>query len=189
MRKSPAAAAVGLIAAFAIGFLVTRSTGEATAAGTEPAIDIPAVALKSWYPTVQEFENEGEGLDDERFDALMASLDEAMTADETLADIERSIEPAVQGFFRRIAIPELSDEQSMRANHYLTGLAERHPEQETVINRQVSMLGMYARAYPVMPAFMTAVRSHAYADGLYPPEGVFDDAWIDRMLAGLDAML
>jgi len=189
MRKSPAAAAVGLIAAFAIGFLVSRSTGEATAAGTEPAIDIPAVALKSWYPPVQEFENEGEGLDDERFDALMASLDEAMTADETLADIERSIEPAVQGFFRRIAIPELSDEQSMRANHYLTGLAERHPEQETVINRQVSMLGMYARAYPVMPAFMTAVRSHAYADGLYPPDGVFDDAWIDRMLAGLDAML
>ncbi|MDE2793616.1 MAG: TlpA disulfide reductase family protein [Gemmatimonadota bacterium] len=189
MRKSPAAAAVGLIAAFAIGFLVSRSTGEATAAGTEPAIDIPAVALKSWYPPVQEFENEGEGLDDERFDALMASLDEAMTADETLADIERSIEPAVQGFFRRIAIPELSDEQSMRANHYLMGLAERHPEQETLIDRQVSMLGMYARAYPVMPAFMTAVRSHAYADGLYPPDGVFDDAWIDRMLAGLDAML
>ena len=189
MRKSPATAAVALIAAFAIGFLVSRSTGEATAAGTEPAIDIPAVALKSWYPPVQEFENEGEPLDDERFDALMASLDEAMTADETLADIERSIEPAVQGFFRRIAISELSEDQSLRANHYLMGLVERHPEQEALINRQVSMLGMYARAYPVMPAFMTAVRSHVYADGLYPPDGVFDDAWIDRMLAGLDAML
>jgi len=189
MRKSPAAAAVALIAAFAIGFVVSRSTGEATAADADPTVDIPAVALKSWYPPVQEFENEGEELDDERFDALMASLDEAMTADETLADLERSIEPAVQGFFRRIAIPELSEDQSLRANHYLMGLVERHPEQETLINRQVSMLGMYARAYPVMPAFMTAVRSHAYADGLYPPDGVFDDAWIDRMLASFDAML
>ncbi len=188
MRKYPAAAAA-LIVAFAIGFLVSRSTGAATAAGTEPKVDIPAAALKSWYPPVQEFENDGEPLDDERFDALMASLDEAMTADETLADIEGSIEPVVQGFFRRIAIPELSDEQSMKANHYLMGLVERHPEQETLINRQASMLGMYAPAYPVMPAFMTAVRSHAYADGLYPPDGVFDDAWIDRMLAGLDAML
>ena len=189
MPKSPAAAAAALIAAFAIGFVVSRSTGEATAAGTDPAVDIPAVALKSWYPPVQGFENDGELLDDERFDALMASLDEAMTADETVADIGRSIEPAVQGFFRRIAIPELSEDQSLRANHYLTGLAERHPEQEDLINRQVSMLGMYTRAYPVMPAFMTAVRSVAYADGLYPPDGIFDDAWIDRMLAGLDAML
>ncbi|MDE2876061.1 MAG: TlpA disulfide reductase family protein [Gemmatimonadota bacterium] len=189
MPKSPAAAAVALIAAFAIGFVVSRSTGEATAAGTDPAVDIPAVALKSWYPPVQGFENDGEPLDDERFDALMASLDEAMTADETVADIGRSIEPAVQGFFRRIAIPELSEDQSLRANHYLTGLAERHPEQEDLINRQVSMLGMYTRAYPVMPAFMTAVRSVAYADGLYPPDGIFDDTWIDRMLAGLDAML
>ena len=189
MRKSPAAAAAALIAAFAIGFVVSRSTGEATAAGADPVIDIPAVALKSWYPPVQEFENDGEPLDEERFDALMASLDEAMTADETLADIERSIEPAVQGFFRRIAIPELSVDQSLRASDYLNGLVERHPEQETLINRQVSMLGMYARAYPVVPAFMTAVRSHAYADGLYPPDGIFDDAWIDRTLAGLDAML
>ena len=188
MRKSTAAAAA-LIVAFALGYLVSRSTGEATAADADPTVDIPAVALKSWYPPVQEFENEGEPLDDERFDALMASLDEAMTADETLADLERSIEPAVQGFFRRIAMPELSEDQSLRANHYLMGLVERHPEQEALINRQVSMLGMYARAYPVMPAFMTAVRSHVYPDGLYPPDGVFDDAWIDRMLAGLDAML
>lgn len=188
MRKTPAAAAA-LFAAFAIGFLVSRSTGESTPPGADPVVDIPAAALKTWYPPVQEFENDGEPLDDERFDALMTALDEALTADETLADLERSIEPAVQGFFRRIAIPELSADQSVRASHYLAGLAERHPEQETLINRQTSMLGMYARAYPVVPAFMTAVRSHAYAVDLCPPDGVFDDAWIDRMLAALDAML
>ena len=188
MRKS-LATAVALIVAFGLGYLVSQSTGEATASGTDPVVDIPAVALEIWYPPVQDFENDGEPLDDERFDQLMAILDKSMTADETVADIGRSIEPAVQGFFRRIASPELSEQQSMRANHYLMGLAEQYPEHETLIQRQVSMLGMYARATPYMPSFTTSLRSSAYGDGLYPEDGTFEDAWIDRMLAALDAML
>ena len=188
MRKS-LAMAVALIVAFGLGYLVSQSTGEATAAGADPVVDIPAVALKTWYPPVQDFENDGEPLDDERFDQLMATLDKSLTADETVADIGRSIEPAVQGFFRRIASPELSEQQSMRANHYLMGLAEQYPEHETLIQRQVSMLGVYARATPYMPTFMTSVRSSAYGDALYPEDGIFEDAWIDRMLAALDAML
>ena len=188
MRKS-LAMAVALIVAFGLGYLVSQSTGEATAAGADPVVDIPAVALKTWYSPVQDFENDGEPLDDERFDQLMATLDKSLTADETVADIGRSIEPAVQGFFRRIASPELSEQQSMRANHYLMGLAEQYPEHETLIQRQVSMLGVYARATPYMPTFMTSVRSSAYGDALYPEDGIFEDAWIDRMLAALDAML
>lgn len=188
MRKS-LTMAVALIVAFALGYLVSRSTGEATAAGADPVVDIPAVALKTWYPPVQEFENDGEPLDDERFDALMATLDESMTADETVADIGRSIEPAVQGFFRRIASPELSEDQTLRATHYLSGLAAQYPEHDALIQRQVSMFAMYARATPYMPSFMTSVRSSAYGDGLYPEDGIFEDAWIDRMLAALDAML
>ena len=188
MNKSMAAA-VALIVGVGIGFLVSRAADGPDSAGTDPSIDIPATALKMWYPPVQEFENDGKPLDDERFDALMATLDEAMNADETLADLERSIEPNVQGFLRRIAIPELSAEQTERASAYLTGLADLYPEHERLINRQVSMLGVYGRAYPVVPSFVPSVRSHVYADGLYPPDGVFDDARIDRMLAAFDAML
>ena len=187
--QKPMAAAAALIVGVGIGFLVSRTVDGSATEGAAPSIDVPATAWKMWYPPVQEFENEGEPLDDERFDALMATLDEAMTAEETLTDIERSIEPNVQGFFRRIAIPELSAEQTERASAYLTGLVDRHPEHESLINRQVSMLGIYGPAYPVVPSFTSALRSHVYADGLYPPDGVFDDAWIDRMLAGFDAML
>ena len=187
--NKPTAAAAALIVGVGIGFLVSRAVDGSESAVATPSIDVPATALKMWYPPVQEFENEGEPLDDERFDALMATLDEAMAADETLADLERSIEPNVQGFFRRIAAPELSAEQTERASAYLTGLVERYPEHEGLIDRQVSMLGIYGPAYPSMPSFMTSVRSVVYPDGLYPPDGVFDDAWIDRMLAGFDAML
>ncbi len=187
--NKPMAAAAALIVGVGIGFLVSRAVNGPASAEAPTSIDVPAAALKMWYPPVQEFENEGEALDDERFDGLMATLDEAMTADETLADIERSIEPNVQGFFRRIANAELSAEQTERASAYLTGLVDRHLEHESVIDRQVSMLGIYGPAYPVMPSFMTSVRSHVYPDGLYPPDGVFDDAWIDRMLASFDAML
>ena len=187
--NKPTAAAAALIVGVGIGFLVSTAADGPESAETDSSIDIPATALKMWYPPVQEFENDGEPLDDERFDALMATLDEAMTAEETLADLERSIEPAVQGFLRRIAIPELSEEQTERASTYLTRLVDRHPEHESLINRQVSMLALYAQDYPSMPSFMTSVRSLVYPDGLYPPDGVFDDAWIDRMLAGFDAML
>ena len=188
MRKS-VTLAVALIVAFALGYLVSQSTGEATAASAPPVVDIPAVALKTWYPPVQEFENDGEPLEEERFDALMATLDEAMTAEETVADIGRSIAPATQGFFRRIASPELSEEQTRRATDYLSALAEQYPEHETLIHRQASMLGMYAGATPYMPSFVTSVWSYAYPDGLYPEDGIFEDAWIDRTLAGLDAVL
>ena len=187
--NKPMAVAAALIVGGGIGFLGSRAADGPESAGTDSSIDVPATALKMWYPPVQEFENDGEPLDDERFDALMATLDEAMNAEETLADIERSIEPNVQGFFRRIAIPELSAEQTERASAYLTGLVEQYPEHERLINRQVSMLGVYGRAYPVVPSFTASVRSHVYPDGLYPPDGVFEDAWIDRMLAGFDAML
>ncbi len=119
----------------------------------------------------------------------MAALDESLTADETLADIGRSIEPAVQGFFRRIAVPELSDEQTDRASAYLSALGDRHPEHESVIARMVSMLGMYAPATPYVPPFTSSLRSSAYPDGLYPEDDIFEDARIDRMLAALDAML
>lgn len=193
MRR-PIAMAAALVVSFAIGFLVSRAVdGPAVngpaAVDTEGGIDIPATALRTWYPPVQEFENEGEPLDDERFDALMATLDEAMTAEETLADLERSIEPNVQGFFRRIAIPELSEEQTRKASEYLTELTELYPEHETLVQRLVSMLGVYAPAYPVVPSFMSSVRSAAYPDPLYLEDGRFEDAQIDRMLAGLDALL
>ena len=187
--QKPMAAAAALILSFAVGFLVSRTTADPAPDGAGPTIDIPATALKSWYPPVQEFESEGEPLDDERFDALMAALDEAMTAEETLADLERSIEPNVQGFFRRIAMPELSEEQTQKASDYLKTLAEQYPEHESLIQRQVSMLGIYGPAYPVVPSFTSAVRSFAYPDELVPEGGSFEDAHVGRMLAGLDAML
>ncbi|MYA63817.1 MAG: TlpA family protein disulfide reductase [Gemmatimonadetes bacterium] len=188
MRKS-AAVATALIVSSALVFLVSRAVNGPSTAGADVAIDIPAAALTMWYPPVQEFDNGGELLEDGRFDALMAALDEAMTAEETLADPGRSIYPNVQGFIRRIAIPWLSDEQTGRASAYLTSLVDRFPEHERQIRRQISALEYNAPARRTIPSFWVSVQNHAYPGSLYPEDGSFADEHIDRRLAGLHALL
>ena len=122
MRRSLAVAAA-VILSFAFGFFGSRTTGAPHGQTADSTIDIPAAALKTWYPPVSEFENGGEPLEDERFDGLMVRFENAMTEEATLADVERSIEPVVQGFLRRISIPALSEQQKEQATGYLQELA------------------------------------------------------------------
>ncbi len=188
MRSPMAMVAVGTMA-FAGGFSVSQATRPAPAQSADSAVDLPAVALKEWYPPVQEFANRGDVLDDERLDALLAALDETMTAEESLTDLERSIHPNLQGFFRRIAVPKLSVEQTRRVSTYLTDLAKRYPEHESFVIRQILTLDKYAGGTSAPPPFAESVESYAYGDVLHPEGGYFEDAGIERMLAGLDAML
>ncbi|MDE2793613.1 MAG: TlpA disulfide reductase family protein [Gemmatimonadota bacterium] len=188
MRRS-VAVATALIVSSVLVFLASRAANGPSTADADPAIDIPAAALRMWYPPVQEFDNDGEPLEDERFDALMAVLDEAMTAEETLADPGRSIYPNVQGFIRRIAVPALSEEQTERAAAYLTGLVDRFPEHERRIRRQISTFEYNAPSRRTVPSFWVSVQSHAYPGSLYPEDGSFADEHIDRRLAGLRALL
>ena len=188
MRRSLALAAI-VIVSFAVGFFASRTAGAPHGQAADSTIDIPEAASRSWYPPVSEYESGGEPLEDERFDALMVMFEDAMTDGATLADIERSIEPVVQGFFRRIAIPELSEQQKEQATSYLQRLAERHPDQSGFLSRQVGMLGMYGGKYGAVPSFAQSVRSHVYADDWPADGGAFEDAQIERMLAALDAML
>ena len=188
MRKSLAALALAVLV-FTAGFVVSRLTDAPPVRAADAAGAIPAAAFQSWYPPVGEYENDGEPIEDERFDALMAAFDAAMTSDETLGDIDRSVEPVVQGFLRRIAIPVLSETQQETATAYIRELVERHPEQSDYLDRQIGMIGMYGGDYPVLPSFMVSVRSFAYPEGWSPEGGAFEDAQIDGMLAALDAML
>lgn len=189
LTRSPVAVVAVGIAAFAGGFLVSRATRPVPAQRADSAVDLPVVALKEWYPPVQEFANRGDVLDDERLDALLAALDEAMTAEESSTDLERSIHPNLLGFFRRIAVPELSVAQTRRVSTYLTDLAKRYPEHESFVIRQIMTLDRYAGSTSAPPPFAESVESYAWGDVLHPEGGYFEDAGIERMLAGLDAML
>ena len=119
----------------------------------------------------------------------MVMFENAMTEEATLADVERSIEPVVQGFLRRISIPALSEKQKEQATGYLQELAERHPDQSSYLSRQIGMLGMYGGRYGAVPSFAQSVRSHVYAEDWPADGGAFEDVQIERMLAALDAML
>ena len=188
MRKS-LPIVVALVASFFLGLLASGPIGGLRAGATDSRVDIPATALKMWFPPVSEFENGGKPLGDERFDALLATLDEAMTSKETLADLERSIHPNVQGFYRRIAIPELTEAQKEKASAYLAELRERHPEHGENIDRHAGLLDMYAGAYPVVPAFVPAVRPSVYSEAIAIDGEAFTDAQIDGMLTALDGLL
>ena len=188
MRKSLAVLALAVVC-FACGFLVSRVADAPAVHAADSARDIPAVALVTWYPPVSEYENDGEPLEDERFDALMAAFEAAMTSDETLSDLERSVEPVVQGFLRRIAIPELSETQTEAATAYLRELVERHPEQTVYLERQIGMLGIYGGQYPVVPSFMMSIRASVYPEDWSPEGEAFEDAQIEGMIAAVEAML
>ena len=174
---------LGMVLAGGIG---ARADGEAVAP-TE--LDFPAAAERPWFPDAAKYENGGEPLSDENFDELMGALDVAMTAEETLADFEREAEFHLWSFTRRIAIPEVTEEQQERISAYLVALAEEHPDAGDMIKRTTNMLEFYAAAIPTMPGFVG--RALAWPGLMtYPAPGEsFTDAQIDRILAGIDAAL
>ena len=108
--KRRSAVVGAMILSFSLGILLSQSIGFSVSEGgsvDEPAVDLPAAALKAWFPPVGEYDTGGEPLDDELFASLMEALEEAMTADETLADFEREAKIQLRNFMRRLAIPEV----------------------------------------------------------------------------------
>lgn len=189
--KKPVAVTGMIVVSFALGMLVTGSRG-APGAGAETAeweLDLPAAAARAWFPPADRYDNEGEPLSDESFEELMAALETAMTAEETLADFEREADLHLWNFVRRLAVPVVGDGQRERIHAYLDALAEDHPDSR-VIGQRKMLVDSYTAHMPSMPGFAGFVNLFSEAEGSYPEEGEpFEDWQVDRMLAELDAVL
>ena len=187
MRK-PLAIIGAIVVSFGLGVLVAGSSGAADTGGGDWELDVPAAAAKLWFPPADQFDNEGEPLSDESFEELMAALEVAMTAEETLADFEREADLHLWNFMRRLSVPEIGDEQKERIHAYLDALAEEHPDSK-VIGQRKMLVDSYASHMPSMPGFAGFVTLFEEAEGSYPEEGEpFEDWQLDRMLAELDAV-
>ncbi len=189
MRRSLAIIGA-VVVSFGLGVLLAGGMGAPAEEGVAvPAeLDIPVAAERPWFADAAQYDNGGEPLSDESFEELMKALHVAMTDEETLADFEREADFHLWSFTRRIAVPEVGEEQQEKINEYLDALAEQHPDSRDMIERSRSMLGYYATALPEMPSFVSRALS---VPGLmvYPSAGeMFTDAQLDRIVAALDAV-
>ncbi|MYI66847.1 MAG: TlpA family protein disulfide reductase [Gemmatimonadetes bacterium] len=190
MRK-PLAVVCALIVGFALGMLLPGRTGVPAAAegDGDPALEIPAAAARMWFPPAEQFANGAPPLSDESLEELLAALDVAMTAEETLADFEREADVHLWNFMRRLAVPVVGEEQQERIKAYLDALAEKHPESRTIEHRK-RLVDSYAGHTPQMPSFSNFVLLFRSDGKRYPDPGEpFEDAQVDRMLAELDVIL
>ena len=188
MRK-PVAIICAVIVAFGLGVLVAGGIAAPEGeGGGDWEIDVPAAAAQLWFPPADLYDNEGEPLSDEDFDELMAALDVAMTAEETLADFEREADLHLWNFVRRLAVPEISDDQKERVHEYFDALAEEHPESE-VIGRRKTLVDSYAAHMPSMPGFAGFVTLFPNDEANYPEKGEpFEDWQVEKMLAEIDVV-
>ena len=189
--RQPLAVVCAVIVSFGLGMFLAGGTGSPASDDEvgSPLDRVPVALQRQWYPPITEYDTEGEPLDDERFDALLADLDVAMTAEETLADFATEAEAQIWGFIRRLAVPEVTDEQKERATAYLEELAELHPDHGSMIEQRVQMLDSYATSMPKAPPATLSVMFFGMADE-YDNEGEpFEDAQVDRLLGTLDAAL
>ena len=185
--QKPLPIAGAIIISFTLGLVISVS-GSGTGSGSaHPPIDLPAAATKVWFPPLSDYDTGGEPLDDERFDALMAALDEAMTADETRADIAREPNVHLWSFFRRLAVPTVTDEQKERVTAYLTELGGRHPDHADEITANVRHIDRYAVPSTDPPAMSSAIANYTYQAWFNPGDRPFSDAQIDGLIGALDA--
>lgn len=186
MRK-PIAIAGAIFASFAFGLVISLSGSGADDSAPYPPIDLPAAATQLWFPPLGDYDTGGEPLDDERFDALMAALDEAMTAEETLADVEREARVHLWSFFRRLAVPTVTDAQKARVSAYLTDLGWRHPDHAEMISTNQVHIDRYAVPSTDPPPLSSAIGNYTYRDWFNPGGEPFSDARIDGLIGALDA--
>lgn len=193
MRKSVAVTG-GIVVAFVGGLTVPGVFGWAGTddVRTEDAEwTLPAAATKAWFPPVGDYRTDGEPLDDEKFDALMAALDRAMTADETLADFEREAEVHLMNFIRRLAPAAIGDEQKERIEARLAALAEEHPDHSRMINQRGRLVESYSRPWPGggLPSLSGSLMIFGDVDEYDTGGEFFADAQVDELIARLDAGL
>ena len=188
MKKTSAIAAAAIVC-FALGFLIADARNARATDDARPPISIPTAATRSWFPPVADYDTGGYVLDDERFDALLATLDEALTAKETTARFNREAPIHIWNFIRRLAVPWVTDEQKERVAAYVAEFAEEHPDRAEVVESNMAALERYAGSSERAPAFAPKVSNFSYRSWFGADGGPFSDAQIDGMLASLDAML
>ena len=199
--KRRAAVLVTVILSFLLGSLLSDAIGWPSLEGrgaSKAGMDIPVAALKAWFPPVGRYDTKGEPLDDESFDELMAALDAALRAEETLADFEREAGLHLWNFARRLARPEVTEEQMERISAYLEALAEEHPDHASTIEQGRGTAETYAAPVPEeFPVPSLAIRlasmtmSPSMVMGMEEEDqaGPFEDDELDRMMADLDLLL
>lgn len=187
-----------IVLAFAVGFAIVfwalrddpqNADTAATVAEAPSALVLPVAAQKLWFAPMEGYQ--GESLEDAEFDQLLATLQERMAADETLADFEREAPVYLHSFVRRVAMPELTPEQSAKTSAYLEQLADEHPGQRQMIGQQREMLEeYYAKANEGTLPFNLAAEGWFPGIGDLDPNGEpFTDNAVDQLVAILDAML
>lgn len=189
---------IALVLAFVAGFAISQwepwsDSQDSAITAPEPeegaSLALPVAARKLWFAPMEAYE--GETLADEDFDALLATLQERMEAGETLADFGREAPLYLHGFVRRVAMPELTPEQSERTYAYLEELSERRPEHKQMIGQYREMLEReYAQANEYAMPFSIAAHGW-FPDTAYPDPrgGPFDDEGVARLLEMLDLLL
>ncbi|MCY4573445.1 MAG: redoxin domain-containing protein [Gemmatimonadetes bacterium] len=188
MRQRLTLAVVGVVG-IGIGFVLSGGVGGSEAEGGAPGADFPMAIQQAWFPPVGDYDTGGEPLDDERFDGLLAALDEALTARETLADFERQADIHLWSFTRRLVVPEVTGAQMERIGSYLDDLAEQHPDHVDVIDYRRDFLPSYARSRPTAPPLTLDLQLFGDTDR-YPNNGEpFSDAQVDELLGTLDAIV
>ena len=188
MRQRLTLAVVGVVG-IGIGFVLSGVVGGSEAAGEAPGADFPMAIQQAWFPPVSGYDTGGEPLDDERFDGLLAALDEALTAKETLADFEREADIHLWSFTRRLVVPDVTGAQMERIGSYLDDLAEQHPDHVDVIDYRRDFLPSYAPSRPTAPPLTLDLQLFGDTDR-YPNNGEpFSDAQVDELLGTLDAIV
>ena len=188
MRKLLAIVA-GAVVCFGLGFLIADARGGTAVDGDHPPINVPAAATQAWFPPIGDYDTQGYALDDESFEALLATLDEALTARETLARFNREAPLHIWNFIRRLAIPWVTDEQQEAVAAYVAAFAEEYPDRAEVVETNMAALERHAGSSERAPAFASKVSNYSYRSWFNADGEPFSDAQIDGILASLDAML
>lgn len=182
------------VASFLVGVLVSPMLGgdgpEGSVAASEATIDLPAAVERVWFPPIDEYDNGGDPLDDEQFEELIAALDAAMSADETVADFAGEAGFHLRNFSRRLTVPRITESQQDEISDFLTALGEKHPDHHQLIDGQRAFLSsMYSPKSPDdVPVFSARVDLLRSNEELYA-DGDFEDGQVDRILATLRAIL
>ncbi|WP_446830281.1 peroxiredoxin family protein [Candidatus Foliamicus sp.] len=192
--------AIVAIVTFAAGFAVAQwgpwNAGQETAipAAERPqadadAMELPVAARQLWFGDMAPYS--GETLADADLDALLTTLRERMEAEETLADFEREAPVYMHSLVRRLAMPELTPEQSEKVYAYLDELADKHPDHRQIIQQRRELLeGFYAKANERgMPFNLAAYRWFSQVSDIDPGGETFSDADLDVLLRSLDLLL
>lgn len=154
----------------------------------EIRVELPAAVTGTWFRPIGDYDNGGEPMDDALFDELMAALDVALTAPETLADFGNEGNLHLTNFSNRLTIAEITEEQQERISTYLDGLLEQYPEDRHMIEQRRILIRFDASTADYMWPLMNEINLFNDAAHLEPEGGSYQDRQIEEILARLDAM-